>query len=72
MTARKTLRCDCGHDASAGDEWELVDAVRAHAWEAHGIDLPVELALALVSGPQLHSGGDAPHAAHLEKGQEHS
>lgn len=71
MTARKTLRCDCGHDATADDEWALVDAVRAHARDAHGIDLPVELALALVSGSRHGSGWDARHTMHVEKGREH-
>lgn len=70
MTARKTLRCDCGHDATADDEWALVDAVCAHARDAHGIDLTVALALALVSGSRHGSGADAWPTTHVEKGHE--
>lgn len=70
MTARKTLRCDCGHEAVADDEWTLVDAVRAHAREAHGFDLPVSVALALVSGSPFRSSAEAKQATHVEKGSE--
>jgi predicted small metal-binding protein len=48
MFADKALRCDCGYEVRADDEAACVDAVTRHASEAHGIDLPVELALDLV------------------------
>jgi predicted small metal-binding protein len=48
MFAGKALRCDCGYEVRAYDEAALVEAVRRHAWEAHGIDFSVALALDVV------------------------
>jgi predicted small metal-binding protein len=45
MFAGKALRCDCGFEVRACDDEALVEAIRRHAWEAHGIDFSVELAL---------------------------
>ena len=45
MFAGKTLRCDCGYEVRAYDDDAFVEAIRCHAWEAHGIDFSVELAL---------------------------
>ena len=45
MFAGKALYCDCGYEVRAEDDDALVDAIRRHAWEAHGIDFSVELAL---------------------------
>jgi predicted small metal-binding protein len=45
MFADKALRCDCGFEVRACDDEALVEAIRRHAWEAHGIDFSVELAL---------------------------
>ncbi len=44
MFAGNTLRCDCGHEVRACDDHAFVEAIRRHAWEAHGIDFSVELA----------------------------
>jgi hypothetical protein len=44
MFAGKALRCDCGHQVPADDD-AFVEAIRRHAWEAHGIEFSVELAL---------------------------
>ncbi len=41
------LRCDCGFEARAVCEDELVAAVRRHAWEAHGMALSHDEALVL-------------------------
>jgi predicted small metal-binding protein len=46
--AGKTVRCDCGYEVGPDDEGGHVEAVRRHAWEAHGIDFSVELALDVV------------------------
>lgn len=45
MFAGKAIRCDCGHEVRAHDESGLVKAIQAHAWEAHGIEFSLELAL---------------------------
>ena len=41
------LRCDCGFQARAAREDDLVAAVRRHAWEAHGMALSHDEALVL-------------------------
>jgi predicted small metal-binding protein len=48
VSTDKALRCDCGFEVRADDELARVHVVQRHAWEAHGIDLPVELALDVV------------------------
>jgi predicted small metal-binding protein len=53
MFAGKALRCDCGYEARAQDETGLVEAVRRHAREAHGIDFSVEEALAVLLRSEL-------------------
>ncbi len=53
MFAGKTVRCDCGYEVRESDEAACVDAVRRHAFEAHGMDLSVELALDVVRRPAL-------------------
>jgi predicted small metal-binding protein len=46
MFAGKALRCDCGYQVRAKDnDAAFVAAIRRHAWEAHGIEFSVELAL---------------------------
>ena len=55
MFADKGLRCDCGYEVRADEEGACVEDVRRHASEAHGIELPVELALELVRGAALVS-----------------
>ena len=42
------LHCDCGFEARAADEEELVREVRRHAREAHGMALSLDEALLLV------------------------
>ena len=48
MFSDKALRCDCGYEVRGEDETARVGAVRRHAWEAHGVDFSVELALQVV------------------------
>ena len=50
MVADKALTCDCGYEVRASGEPAIVDAIRRHAWEAHGIEFPVELALTIARG----------------------
>ena len=35
----KTLTCDCGFEARAGDDDRLAAEVQRHAWQAHGMAL---------------------------------
>jgi predicted small metal-binding protein len=56
--AGKALRCDCGYEVRASDEDALVEEIRRHASEAHGIAFSVELARELARGAtQLPSDG---------------
>jgi hypothetical protein len=49
----RVLQCDCGFEARAGDEGELVEQVQRHAVEAHGMALSPEQALVLAFRAQL-------------------
>jgi len=48
--AGKAIRCECGYEARASDEDTLVEGIRRHASEAHGIAFSVELARKLARG----------------------
>ena len=56
MTDDKVARCDCGYEASGGDEAELVTAIRRHALQSHGIAFSTEDALLAVLRWQLEDG----------------
>jgi len=58
MFAGKAIRCDCGHEVRADDEDGLVEAIRCHASEEHGIAFPVELARELARGARLVPHGE--------------
>jgi hypothetical protein len=49
----KTLTCDCGFEACAGDDDLLAAAVQRHAWQAHGMALSDQEALLLVFRGEL-------------------
>jgi hypothetical protein len=51
------LHCDCGFEARAADEDELVAEVRRHAWEAHGMALSHDEALLLAFQAELGEQG---------------
>jgi predicted small metal-binding protein len=53
MPDDKELRCECGYEVTLTDEAELVDDIRRHAREAHGIAFSVEEALLVVLRSQL-------------------
>jgi predicted small metal-binding protein len=57
MFAGKTLRCDCGYEVRASDDVAFVEAIRRHAWEAHGIEFSLELALDVARGARLTTSG---------------
>jgi predicted small metal-binding protein len=55
MPDDKVLRCDCGYEVMGEDEAQLVEDVRAHAREAHGIAFSREDALVVLLRSQLGS-----------------
>ena len=50
---KRTLTCDCGFVARARDDVGLVEEVRGHAWEAHGMPLSHDEALLLMFHAEL-------------------
>ncbi len=53
MPDDNVLRCECGYEVSGNDEGDLVEAIRRHARNAHGIAFSVEDALLVVFRSQL-------------------
>ena len=53
MPDDKPLRCDCGYLTTAIDEAGLIDEIRRHAREAHGVSFTVEDALLIVLRSEL-------------------
>lgn len=49
----KTLTCDCGFEAHAGDDDRLAAEVQRHAWQAHGMPLSHDEALVLLFHAEL-------------------
>lgn len=54
------LHCDCGFEASAVDEDELVAKVQRHAWEVHGMALSHDAGLLVAFHAELRE--NAPPA----------
>jgi predicted small metal-binding protein len=53
MADHKVLRCDCGHDVTGDSEAVLVEGIRRHARDAHGVVFSFEEALLVVLRSQL-------------------
>ena len=53
MPDDKGLSCDCGYQVTAGDEATLVEEIRRHALDAHGIAFSIEDALLVVLRSEL-------------------
>jgi Protein of unknown function (DUF1059) len=53
MSMQKVLHCDCGFEACAQDEDDLVAEVQRHACEAHGMTLSHDEALLLAFRAEL-------------------
>jgi predicted small metal-binding protein len=53
MPDDKVLSCECGYEVTATDEAELIDEIRRHARDAHGIAFSVEDALLVVRRSEL-------------------
>lgn len=62
MFAGKAIRCECGYEVRASDEDTIVEEIRRHASEAHGIAFTVELARKLARGAT-----EAPSDANEER-----
>ena len=63
MFAGKAIRCECGYEVRASHEDAIVEEIRRHASEAHGIAFTVELARKLARG-----GTEAPSDANRGEG----
>ena len=59
MPDHKPLRCDCGYEISDDIEHELVEEIRRHARDAHGIAFSVEEALLILLRSQLDVAWDS-------------
>jgi Protein of unknown function (DUF1059) len=55
MPDDKVLSCECGYEVTATDEADLVEEIRRHALDAHGIAFSVEDALLVVFRSELES-----------------
>jgi predicted small metal-binding protein len=53
MPDDKVLSCDCGYEVRSTDETGLIEEIRRHARDAHGIVFSVEEALLVVLRSQL-------------------
>ena len=73
MFAGKALRCDCGYEVRADDDDAFVAAIRRHAWEGHGIEFSVELALEVArrarQAPSEHDELELEHNRVSRKGE---
>ena len=67
MFADKALRCDCGYEVHATEEAACVREVRRHASEAHGIELPDDVARDLVRGALRASHGERTNTTQEEE-----
>jgi hypothetical protein len=69
--ADRVLHCDCGFEASAAGEDELVAVVQRHARESHGMALSHDEALLLAFRAELseHAPPAVPRGQATEGGQ---
>ena len=58
MFAGKAIRCECGYEVRASDEDVVVEEIRRHVSEAHGITFSVELARKLARDATQPAGDD--------------
>ena len=56
----RTLTCECGYEAHAGDDDALAADVRRHAWQSHGMALSHQEALLLVFRGELNGLPTSP------------
>ena len=53
MSDDKVLSCDCGYEVTATNEARLVEKIRRHARDAHGIAFSAEDALVVILRSEL-------------------
>jgi hypothetical protein len=53
MPDDKAVRCDCGYEVTANEEATLVDEIRSHAQDVHGIAFSFEDALLVLLRSEL-------------------
>lgn len=66
----KTLTCDCGYEARAGDDDALAAEIRRHAWQAHGMALSHQEGLVLVFRGELTRLPTTPPITRTESDEE--
>ena len=66
----KTLTCDCGFEARAGDDDRLAAEVQRHAWQAHGMALSDQAALLHVFRGELTRPPTSPSTMRIEPEEE--
>ena len=66
----KTLTCDCGYEARAGDDNALAAEVQRHGWRAHGMALSHQEALLLVFRGELARLPTTPRTTRTESNEE--
>ena len=66
----KTLTCDCGFEARAGDDDRLAAEVQRHAWQAHGMALSDQESLLLVFRGELSRLPTTPPTTQSEPKEE--
>ena len=55
------LSCECGYEVTATDEAKLLEEIRRHARDAHGITFSIEEALLVVLRSELESLSMSTH-----------
>lgn len=55
MAEGKSIHCDCGYGVRGTTEERQVTDVRRHAWDAHGMSLSIEEALAVLLRLELET-----------------
>jgi|1186.fasta_scaffold38656_3 predicted small metal-binding protein len=65
---KRVLQCDCGFEARADDETELVAKVRRHALEAHGMHFSPEEVVQLAFRVELGERGWRERLGHEARG----
>ena len=58
---QRVIRCDCGFEATAMTDDDLIAAARSHARSAHEADVPSDLLLDLAR-PRDAPSGDPPRS----------
>ena len=53
---KKVVVCECGFEARASDNEALIEQIRRHAVEAHGMNLSYDEALGVASTTARESG----------------